>query len=263
MAADSGFQVGQGAPHYYELHVSSFMTPFVDALVAATVAEGHSVLDVACGTGFASRAALTVAGRAGRVHGCDVNPAMLAQARSISGPAEGGISWREASALDLPYDSSQFDAVICQQGLQFFPDPAAGVREMARVARAGGRVGATVWSPAEQTPFLDRETDMLARYGDGPQAAFSATEEQLVGWFVAGGVEDVSIQRLVVSVDLPPIREFVPEHLKALPWSAVFFDLPVGQQVEAIAELEADLGQYATNDGITVPFSSYVATASL
>jgi SAM-dependent methyltransferase len=241
MSEDSGFQIGQNAPEFYEAHVGRFMAPFVDALVAAAVCSGRSVLDVACGTGFATRAAAVVAGPDVRVEGSDLNPAMVAQAQAVADESGAQLRWTQASALDLPYDDDSFNSVICQQGLQFFPDPTAGVREMARVAQAGGRLGATVWSAAEQSPFLHRETQMLARHGGEAQAEYSATEQQLRNWFGDAGVGDVSIELLAVDIDLPPVSTFVPEHLKALPWSTGFFRLPPEQQLEALAELEADL----------------------
>jgi SAM-dependent methyltransferase len=174
-----------------------------------------------------------------------------------------GLGWAEASALDLPYGAAEFGAVICQQGLQFFPDPAAGVREMVRVVAAGGRIGATVWSASEESPFLHRETEMLATHGGGSQAGFSATEEQLQAWFVAGGLGDVAIERIVVEVDLPPVSVYVPEHLTALPWSVGFFDRTAEDQAAALVELDEALAKYRTSDGIRVPFSSYLVTATV
>ena len=263
MVEESGFQVGSDAPSAYEAHVARFMEPFVDFLVSATVSAGDSVLDVACGTGFATRAAAAVAGPGARVEGSDINPAMLAQARSLADNSGANLNWCEASALDLPFGDREFDAVICQQGLQFFPDPAAGVRELARVARDGGRIGATVWSAATESPLLYRETEMLAVHGGGAQAEFSVTEAQLRNWFEAGGVDRVEIERVEVEVDLPPVLTYVPQHLKALPWSAAFFALPDEQQHTAIVELDAALVEFKTADGIRVPFSSYLATASI
>jgi hypothetical protein len=109
---------------------------------------------------------------------------------------------------------------------------------MVRVIAAGGRIGATVWSASEESPFLHRETEMLATHGGGSQAGFSATEEQLQAWFVAGGLGDVAIERIVVEVDLPPVSVYVPEHLKALPWSVGFFDRTAEDQAAALVELD-------------------------
>lgn len=262
MSDESGFQIGRDAPLFYETHVSRFMAPFVEALVTATVASGQSVLDVACGTGFATRAAATAAGVGARVEGSDLNPSMLDQARSVPDDSGADLRWCQASALELPYDDGVFDTVICQQGLQFFPDPATGVKEMARVTRDGGRLGVTVWSAAERSPFLHRETQMLARHGGEAQAEFSATEQQLQEWFGDEDVGDVSVELITVDVDLPPVLTYVPKHLRALPWSASFFRLPAQQQTTALDELDDHLADYRTDEGIRVPFSSYLVTAT-
>ncbi len=263
MTEKSGFQVGHSAPVYYEAQVTWLMAPFVEALVDATVSPGNSVLDVACGTGFATRAAASVAGPGTRIEGSDLNPAMVAMARTVPDASGANLGWSEASALALPFAEGEFDAAICQQGIQFFPDPSAGVREMARVTAPGGRVGVTAWSASEDSPFLHRETDMLASHGGGKQAGFSADEDQIHSWFTAGGLGEITIDKLVFEVDLPPVSIYVPEHLKALPWSAGFFDLPAEQQKVALAELDEALAEYRTADGIRVPFSSYLATATV
>ena len=262
MSDASGFQIGRDASSFYETHVSRFMAPFVEALVTRTVSAGSSVLDVACGTGFATRAAAAVAGSGARIEGLDLNPSMLDRARLVPDDSGAELRWRKASALALPYEDSTFDAVICQQGLQFFPDPGAGIKEMARVARDGGRLGATVWSGVDDTPFLQRETQMLARHGGELHAEFSATEQALRAWFSHEGVDDVSVELITVDIELPPVQAYVPEHLRALPWSASFFRLSVAQQAAALVELDDHLAEYRTDEGIRVPFSSYLVTAT-
>jgi hypothetical protein len=54
----------------------------------------------------------------------DLNPGMIAVARSLPAPNGAPIEWRERSALDLGLEDASFEAVLCQQGLQFFPDKA-------------------------------------------------------------------------------------------------------------------------------------------
>ncbi|MCO5108730.1 MAG: class I SAM-dependent methyltransferase [Burkholderiaceae bacterium] len=122
----------------YAMNLSSFPETYERCLVgplfrpwAETIlddvdlAPGDRVLDVACGTGIVARLARERLGEAGRVVGVDISPAMLAVARTAA-PA---IDWREGDACALPLrDAEKFDVVVCQQGLQFFPDKPAGAR---------------------------------------------------------------------------------------------------------------------------------------
>lgn len=57
--------------------------------------------------------------------------------------------------------------------------------------------------------------------------------------------------------------DYVPEHLKALPWSAGFFALSPEAQAAGLAELEAELADFRKGDGLRVPFSSYLAVATV
>ena len=104
---------------------------------------------------------------------------------------------------------------------------------------------------------------MLARSTGGTQADWSATERQLRAWFSGGGLADVTVQQLDIDVDLPAVRSYVPRHLRALPWSASFFDLPEDEQVAALTELDSELAEYRTDQGLRVPFSSYLVTATI
>lgn len=142
-------------PAAYESTVGIFMAAFVDALCAAVqLRPGESVLDVACGTGFVTRRLPMLVGPTGRVAGADVNPAMLARAEQSCPP---GIDWVIGAAADMPLPDNEFDAVLCQQGAQFFPDLVAAMTEARRVGRPGLRFAATVWAPKELSPYLEAQ----------------------------------------------------------------------------------------------------------
>jgi SAM-dependent methyltransferase len=113
--------------------------PLAHALVdLAEVRPEQRVLDVACGTGIVASVAAERVGAEGLVAGVDINPGMLAVARST--PASGApISWYEAPADALPFPDGAFDIVPCQLGLQFFPDRLGALREMRRVLAPSGR----------------------------------------------------------------------------------------------------------------------------
>lgn len=270
MAEASGFQVQQQGPHFYESEVSLFMTPFVEALVNASVSNGETILDVACGTGFAARAASKIVGQGGRVVGSDLNPGMVAMAQSVPHSDGCEITWQQASALELPFQDSEFDAVVSQQGIQFFPDVPSGLREMARVTKPGGRIAATVWAPRETTPYLHNLFDVLTMHceGDaGANAGWQAAggENQIKDWFDAAGLANVEIRLVEATISLPPISKYVVDHLKALPPPSVgrFFDMSDPEKNEVIEVLEERLENYRTKSGFEVPFHSYLAMATL
>ena len=118
-----------------------------DLVHAGRCKHGDRVLDVACGTGVVARCAIQRVGRRGHVVGLDLSPAMLAAARSAA--RETSIEWREGSALVMPFSDRSFDVVLCQQGLQFFPDRAAALRQMRRVLAIGGRLALSVFRTSE------------------------------------------------------------------------------------------------------------------
>jgi SAM-dependent methyltransferase len=81
----------------------------------------------------------------------DLNPLMLDVARK----AAPDVDWRQGDAGALPLEAGEhFDIVVCQQGLQFFPDKLAAVREMRRALAPEGRLAVSTWRPDEDMPLL-------------------------------------------------------------------------------------------------------------
>jgi SAM-dependent methyltransferase len=60
------------------------------------------------------------------------------------------IEYLQSPAAPLAAATDAFDAVLCQQGLQFFPDRAAALREMHRVLKPNGRAAIAVWAELER-----------------------------------------------------------------------------------------------------------------
>src|SRR3546814_14402551 len=103
--------------------------PFTRVLLdCAGPQPGERVLDLAAGTGSVARYVAPIVGAEGRVVAVDVNAAMLAVGRALPGPDGPPIEWWEGDAVNLDLPNQAFDLVLCQQGLQFFPDrPAAPI----------------------------------------------------------------------------------------------------------------------------------------
>jgi len=102
----------------------------------ADVRPGDTVLDVATGTGDLALELARRVGPSGAVIGSDFSEQMLALAR-VKAPE---LTWELGNALELGYDSEQFDAVTVGFGARNFSDLDQGLREMTRVAKPGGRV---------------------------------------------------------------------------------------------------------------------------
>ncbi|MGH7549896.1 MAG: class I SAM-dependent methyltransferase [Gemmatimonadota bacterium] len=119
---------------------------YVEASVRETLRrtdlrEGDAVLDVGCGTGTLLE---VVAGRVpgARLVGVDLSPAMLGVARRKLGDRGSLVA---AEAGHLPFPDRRFDLVLSSSALHYWPDPAAGLAEIARVLEPGGRVTITDW----------------------------------------------------------------------------------------------------------------------
>jgi ubiquinone/menaquinone biosynthesis C-methylase UbiE len=139
------------AERYEGIVVPPLFQTFAGALLeAGGVAPGTRVLDVACGTGIVARLAHPRVGPSGQVTGLDLSAQMLGVARRC----DAGIEWVEGDAQKLPFEPARFDAVLCQQGLQFFPDRAAAVGEMRRVLAPGGRVAVATWKALTEVPLF-------------------------------------------------------------------------------------------------------------
>jgi ubiquinone/menaquinone biosynthesis C-methylase UbiE len=155
-------------PEMYEQElVGPLFRPWVEPMLEEVhLAAGERVLDVACGTGIVARLAKERVGDAGRVVGVDLSPAMLAVARRVAP----GIEWREGDAGALPIQGDErFDVVLCQQGLQFFPDRLAALQQARRALAPRGRVAVSTWRPDEEIP-LGRELRRVAERHLGPIA---------------------------------------------------------------------------------------------
>ena len=116
---------------------------------ATEVGAGQRVLDVGCGPGGLTSVLVDRVGAEGTVAAIDPSPPFVAACRARNP----GVEVREGVAEDLPYADGAFDAALASLVVGFMTDPAAGVREMGRVTRAGGRVALSFWD-LEDMPLL-------------------------------------------------------------------------------------------------------------
>jgi SAM-dependent methyltransferase len=145
-----GYDAGAAA---YDRFTGRWSRLYVPRLVdASEVTSGHRVLDVAAGTGGASAELASRVGVGGGVLAVDLSlPMLRVAARQVAGLP---VRIAAMDGQQLACRSGSFDAVVCQLGLMFFPEPLRGLEEFRRVLRPGGRVALQVWSRADRVPFF-------------------------------------------------------------------------------------------------------------
>ena len=266
------WQLDGSAPELYQRYlVPAITTKWAEDLVRrAQPRAGEDVLDVACGTGVVARLASKRMAQ-GHVTGLDLNKGMLAVARTL--PTEGvPIEWIEGSALALPFPAGKFDLVLCQLGLQFFPDQGRALREMRRVLSPSGRVALSVFSPIERTPganafvlALDRVLGPNASKIKRAEHSFNAPDE-LKGLFIDAGFAEVEVQTVVQKIVFPSVLDYVRFQLLATPQAALLSNRDEADRQAAIKRVASETASFSDPEmleggGFSFGQEAYVGTA--
>lgn len=111
---------------------------YAAAAAALGLRPGDRVLDAGCGTGRALAPLRSAVGPAGTVLGIDLTPAMLDRARARDKGREARGALLLGDVARLPVRDAALDAVFAAGLIAHLPEPARGLRELARVVRPGG-----------------------------------------------------------------------------------------------------------------------------
>jgi SAM-dependent methyltransferase len=146
---------------YEEYLVPLIFAPYAEELAARVAARTPArVLEIAAGTGVVTRALAARLPEAAAIVATDLNPGMLETAAHVGTTRP--VQWRQADAMQLPFADAEFDAVVCQFGVMFFPDKARAFAEARRVLRPGGAFVFNAWDRIEDNEFADVVTSALA-----------------------------------------------------------------------------------------------------
>ena len=257
----------------YEQYLSPAISdPWTRVLLEyAAPKPGERALDVACGTGSVARHVAPIVGVDGKVVALDVNPDMLAVARALPAPAGASIEWPEGNAISLALPDDAFDLVLCQQGLQFFSDPTAALREMRRVLTDGGRVAISVWQTLQRHPVYEALLEATARHLGASIAAvelsFSLSDaDELRRLLSAAGFHRIEITPRSLNIHLSSPDRFVQlTVLGAATSIRAFAQLDSATRfalVEAVTlETETVAQRYRDGDKLTFPMFTHIAVA--
>src|SRR6266496_861400 len=158
-------QTSQAMPLFYDQGLGPvYFVDFAEDIARRAAAlEPLRVLEVAAGTGIVSRRLRDLLPAKARLVVTDMNPAMIDVARAKFGPEE-EVDFQPANALSLPFRDEDFDALICQFGVMFFPDKEKAYHEAYRVLASGGHYFFSIWDSELHNPAARLLKDIVARF---------------------------------------------------------------------------------------------------
>lgn len=253
------FTLRGSAPEAYERYlVPVLFRPLAERLLARVRPRpAERLLDVACGTGVVARVA---AEHGVRCTGVDLSPDMLVTARELAPDLE----WIHGDASALPLPDHSYDVVVCQQGLQFMPDPAAAVREMRRVLVPGGRLLVAVWRDLAFSPGFAAYVEMLDRQLGAEASAvlrgpFSMGDAEAVRSLLTGaGFESPRDEVEIVVARFGSAEQLFVEEVAATPLAELVVAAGADKQQAMAADLAELLADRTDDGGVVFPMETHV-----
>jgi ubiquinone/menaquinone biosynthesis C-methylase UbiE len=236
----------------------------------AHLRPGDHVLDIAAGDGYHSIAAARRVGPTGHVLAVDLAPEQLqyaAAAARDAGMEHLDTRVMDAESLDLP--DASVDAVLCQFGLMFLPDPDRGLREMLRVLKAGSRASLVIFAAGGIPESELAASIVLDRLGSGAR-----TPDRLTGWSLGGpgvlkgrleaaGFEAVEAHELAVPLSLPSTAEALRFLRDTYPTLGEMLVPLSDEERDAVwQQVHAALAVFQGPNGIEIPNRVVVAAGS-
>jgi ubiquinone/menaquinone biosynthesis C-methylase UbiE len=264
-----GFTASSVPDGYDRFMLAQIFEPWArDLLQRAHPRPGQRVLDVASGLGPVARLVAAAIGPGGLVVASDISGPMLVRAAAKgSEPGWAPIEYRECSASALEAADDSFDVVLCQQGLQFFPDRHGALVEMLRVTRPSGQVALSVWAAEHPLGLFGPVAETLYELGlkePYPGAfnpeSYTVRRSDLSAALTDAGWRDVEVETASIDAIWSSMDEAVSA-LLGTPFGPQVSALPHDEQVHLSAVLASKLAQ-STDGVIMVRTTCHIARAS-
>lgn len=270
MEINTGWQISGNSAQMYESNsVPTIFTAWARHLLSlAQLKGGAHVLDVACGTGVVSRYAKEAVGERGRVVGVDLNPGMLAVARSTADSKNLEIEWVESDAASIPLTDPEFDVAFCQQGLQFVPDKVGALKEIHRLLKPSGKCIICVAREKELMANVKAQVDAVTKH-IGPDAAqaFAAvsslsSRDELQRLFDEAGFDDATIESVSLTVENDDAVAFVRGAILASPVASTVLEWDEEAREALVKDILVGYGDCFDGKRLKFQHISHVVVAS-
>ncbi|WP_417743676.1 class I SAM-dependent methyltransferase [Salipiger sp.] len=213
-AAQQAFWSTGPGRHWVRLHreLDMLHARLTDILLdAADPRPGARVIDIGCGAGAVSLAAAERVGPEGHLLGLDISAPLIALARERAEGRPSAPEFRVADAQSWAHDGAPFDLCVSRMGLMFFADPKAGLANLHRHLRPGGRLVFAAWAALAENPWFDlAKRAAEARLGPSepgdphaPGPAAFADQSRVLGLLAEAGFDDAQAQTVDTTLEVP------------------------------------------------------------
>jgi SAM-dependent methyltransferase len=224
------------------------------------------ILETAAGTGIVT-AAMHQALPDAVIVATDLNQAMLdvAAERICSDK----VQFRAADALDLPFGDGEFDLVVCQFGIMFYPDRVRGNAEARRVLRKGGHYILAIWDSIDRNAGSeDLSNAVAALFPDNPprfldRTPFGYSDVALIEHdLLAAGFRDIELETVEKRSRAPSARDVAVGMVCGSPLRNEIEERDPAMLDAAVEAAAAALAQWEGPDGFDAPMSAHIVTAT-
>ncbi|MDQ3798555.1 MAG: class I SAM-dependent methyltransferase [Acidobacteriota bacterium] len=258
------WQAAAEAWHRWGQILAAWLGPATEIMLdMADVRSGSRVLDVAAGAGEQTLVTANRVGASGYVLATDISANILEFAAAEAKAA--GLMNVETRVMDGEnldeLDADSFDAVISRVGLIYFPDQQKALTGMRRVLKPGGKVGAIVYSTAENNRFFSIPISIIRKRAQlppplpGQPGPFSlGSPGVLEAAYQRAGFRDIQTRVVSAPLRLASASEcvrFERESFGAL--HQMMSGLSDAEREETWREIEQELRQFESPEGFEGP----------
>ena len=231
---------------------------------AAEIKPGNAVLDIACGTGAVSRAVSQELGSDGLLVGIDFSHGALSIAKSYASPGE--FMQMDAEKIGM---HAQFDKILCQYALMFFPNPDKVLRELRTLMKSTGMLAISVHGLADRVPYFSTMMAPVLRHIPDIMAPGTPTVHRfgnpaiLEKTICAAGFSNVSIKTFVYQYEVAGFEEYWSDYLST---TAVSIRARIESDPEKMQAIRSEAQErsraFMKKDGVfSFPWEVHIATA--
>jgi SAM-dependent methyltransferase len=187
------------------------------------------VLEIAAGTGVVTRKMSATLAHEVAIVATDLSQSMIDHAQTLG--TERPVEWRQADVTALPFDDQEFDAVVCQFGVMFFPHKSTAFAEVHRVLRPGGAFIFNVWDRIVENEFADTVATAVASMFPGDPPSFLARTPY--GYSDTSAIQrDLSVGGFLAQPNVTTIAERSRAESANLPAIAFCLGTPLRNEIE-------------------------------